>query len=179
MADPMDVHVQVFLHPGDPRGDFHFETTDLPMGADNVLFFKNCGHPGFYIHYDLQDPTNGYLFPESSLFPPNPPKQNLKAAIWCQQNPGCPAAPSQWGQFSGRDVTNGGKTLVVHNKNQSPQDFGYTLRVTNDGGASYLPLDPGGTNQNGPARNFTVAAGVAVGAIAGSVITLGAQALLK
>ena len=180
MSDPLEVHVRVLLHPGGPNGDFHFETTDLPMGLGNVLYFNNHGHPGFLVHYDLQDPTHGYLFPEAALFPPSPPKQNLRQALFSHGQTGCPTAVGQWGQFTAEDVTNSGKTLVVWNKNQTQHDFGYTLRVTNDRGATYLPLDPGGVNQNG-SRSFSTTTAVAAigGAVAGSLITLGAQALLQ
>lgn len=170
MTDPMEVHVQVFLHPGDPRGDFHFETTDLPMGPNNFLYFRNWGFPGFLIHYDLQDPTHGYLFPESSLFPPNPPNQHLREALFASSQPGCPSSASNWGQFAGDEVRNGGKTLVVYNRNRTPLIFGYTLRVTNDRGANYLPLDPGGQNKNGPSRAIEATTAV-FAAIAGAAFT--------
>lgn len=170
MKDPMEVHVQVVLHPGDPNGDFHFETTDLPMGPKNFLYFRNWGFPGFLIHYDLQDPKDEYVFPESSLFPPNPPNQHLREALYARSQPGCPTSASNWGQFEGEEVLNGGKTLVVYNKNQTPRDFAYTLRVTNDGGKTYLPLDPGGQNKNGPSRAIQLTTAV-IAAAAGAALT--------
>jgi hypothetical protein len=181
MPDPMEVHVLVFLHPGDPKGDFHFETTDLPMGPNNFLYFRNWGFPGFYIHFDLQEPTLGYLFPESKLFPPNPPNQHLRAALFASSQPGCPTSPSNWGQFDGEKVINNGKTLVVWNKNQTRRDFGYALQVTKDGGATYLPLDPGGQNKNGPSRaiDWAVVAAAAAAGAAFTIVTLYGFGLLN
>lgn len=152
---PVDVRVKVILDPpgNSPpdRPPFHFETSDLPMGPDNFLIFRNHNHPGFHIFYDLDDTANpGYRFPESSLFPPNPPDENLKAALYCAPHSPCPTSPSKWGQFVAKEVTAGGKTLKVHNRNDSARNFWYTLRVTKDGGATYGDLDPGGGNENGP-----------------------------
>ena len=179
MADPREVHVQVVLHPGGPNGDFHFESTDLPIGPGNVLYFKNFGYPGFHVHYDLKEHPE-YLFPEPSLFPPNPPNQHLRQALFAQGQSGCPSTMSNWGQFDALDVKNAGRTLVVWNKNQTPQDFGYTLRVTKDRGATYLPLDPCGVNQNGSYRAGTSSLLVAAGClVAGSLLTLGVQAALQ
>jgi len=181
MPNPMEVLVQVFLHPGGPQGDFHFETTDLPMGGNNFLYFRNWHFPGFCIHYELQEPTHGYRFPESSLFPPNPPNQHLRAALYAQPHPGCPTSASHWGQFAAQSVENSGRTLVVRNKNQTPLEFGYTLRVTSDGGVTYLPLDPGGLNKNGSASvsvTSTVIA-VAVGTMAATVFVLYSLNLLS
>lgn len=157
-GDPKPVDVNVFID--DPTTDpprFRFETTQLPMGPDNHLHFANCGHPGFCIYYHLQDPTHGYLFPEASLYPhpPGPKDEHLNQALYSAVGTNCPTSSGQWGQFKAFAVENAGRTLVVHNKNQSPASFGYTLRVTNDAGQSYLPLDPGGTNTNGPSRSLT------------------------
>jgi hypothetical protein len=171
MANPKEVHVKVFVTPGDPNGDFHFETTDLPMGPNNHLYFTNCGNDGFYVHYDLQG--GAYRFPDSTI------NNWKKEALYSHAQSACPTAQGQWGQFETKDVLNGGQTLVVWNKNNSKQDFAYTLRVTNDNGASYLPLDPGGTNNNGSVRaDLSLAAAVVGGAIAGSLVTLGVQSLM-
>jgi hypothetical protein len=40
--------------------------------------------------------------------------------------------------------------LVVRNRNNARQAFGYTLRVTN--GTGWQDLDPGGVNDNGQAQ---------------------------
>lgn len=170
---PLEVHVQVFLHPGAPNGDFHFETSDLPMGPDNHLYFTNQCHPGFLIHYDLQG-NNAYVFPDSSIS-----TDYLHEALYCHAHANCPTSKATWGQFTGQSVEQAGKTLVVLNKNDSPANFAYTLRVTNDRGSHYLPLDPGGTNRNGGVlKNSSSATLVAIGgAVVGVLLTLGAQAL--
>ena len=83
--DPRDVHVQVFIHPGDPSGDYHFESSDLPMGKDNFLYFQNHHHNGLNVHYDIQ-PGTSYVFPEK--------KGNWKnEAVWATtQQQGCPTS---------------------------------------------------------------------------------------
>ena len=171
---PKKVHVNVILHPAGSNPPFHFATTDLPLGPNNVLTFVNSGHPGFHVYYDLDDSQNpGYLFPDSPI------PDHLGEALYSKPQAGCPNNKGQWGQFKALGVENSGKTLLVHNRNQSIVNFGYTLRVTKDGGASYLPLDPGGVNQNGPQRNFSLAVVLIVGAVVGSLLTIGAEALLQ
>jgi hypothetical protein len=46
---------------------------------------------------------------------------------------------------------NNGTGLLVYNDNPQPAlgEFHYALRVTNDGGATYCDLDPGGVDTNG------------------------------
>ena len=174
MADPKEVHVKVFLHPtSNPK--FHFETSDLPLGPDNSLTFENHGHPGFYVHYDLQEPIHGHLFPGDTI------DDHLDEALFSKAQSSCPSTKGQWGQFKAKEVTNQGKTLIVHNQNQSKVQFGYTLRVTDDHGTTYLPLDPGGLNQNGPrlAVKASIAIAAAVGAAVGSLVTIGVQAALS
>jgi hypothetical protein len=170
---PKEVHVRVFVHPGSPNGDYHFETTDLPMGPQNHLYFENCGHPGLYVYYDIQPGTN-YVFPDQNLTP-----RWKNEVLWATQQPSCPMAEpnAPLTIFQPSDVQNSGTTLVVRNTNPKKEDFWYTLRVTNDRGANYLPLDPGGTNDNG-STSFTFSGiGIAVigGAIAGSLLTLAFQ----
>jgi hypothetical protein len=175
MSEPKEVHVKVVLHPGATNGDFHFETIGLPMGDRNHLYFENVGFPGFSIHYDL-DGEEDYVFPDEDMT-----KFYLDEALYSKNQPGCPTTKGQWGQFKAIEVRNAGRTLVVRNRNQTPQAFGYTLRVTKDDGHNYLDLDPGATNQNGPQQMSKVsplAAGLA-GAVAGAVLTLGAQALFN
>ena len=156
--------------------NFRFESNDLNVGANNVLTFVNNGRPGFWIDYRLKDPPYGYLFPNNSI--PNNLDEALYSAVGSD---GCPNSQGQWEQFTAKNVKNAGNTLVVRNLNDCAAVFGYTLRVTNDNGASYVELDPGGVNQNGNQSLITVsplAAGI-VGAVAGSALTLGVQAFLK
>src|SRR3954451_21841159 len=173
---PRDVHVQVFIHPGDPMGDYHFETSDLPMGPNNHLYFHNCDHPGLHVHYDIQPGTN-YVFPDKSM------TNNWRnEALWATSGTSCPTSQPnpQWPTFKAEDIENSGTTLVVHNANGQKEDFWYTLRVTNDGGQHYLPLDPGGTNENGAYRYNVASIGIALvgGAVAGTLVTLGVQSLM-
>jgi hypothetical protein len=75
----------------------------------------------------------------------------VKEGLWSRRGAGCPPKDydKQWGEFSTVRVADNGMTLVVRNLNETQTPFGYTLRVTNDDGAHYLALDPGGDNQNG------------------------------
>lgn len=176
--NPRDVHVCVTLNSETP-GDFTIQPMPpgiIPMGPNGELIFQNAGHPGFFVHFDLQDPNNlGYSFP---------PQQKIKEAVWSELVDGaCPKAPGKWDVFDARNIDNKGMTLVVHNPNQAPVlgKFGYTLRVTKDGGLTYLDLDPGGDNQNGPISRFETSYALVFmgGAVVGSLMTLGGQALLQ
>lgn len=143
MAAPKDVHIKVFID--DAKADppkFHFISDDLQVGPKNHLTFKNDGHAGFDIHFDLQEPTYGYRFP---------PQAAAKQAIWSKFGDGeCPHLEASE-VFTEPRISHDGQSLRVHNRNSEYDtgSFGYTLRVTNDGGSNYLPLDPGGLNQNG------------------------------
>lgn len=179
-GNPRVVHVNVILISEDPL-DFCIEPSpagSLPTGPNGELIFRNEGHPGFHIHFNLQDRTGlGYRFPPNS-------KKN--AAVWSQLGSGACPKSEIWEVFHAIRVDqnpDGTTTLVVHNPNprnpNPPPDgqglFGYTLRVTKDGGSIYLPLDPGGDNQNGQVRSFSLsyaAIGVSSGAAAGAAATI-------
>jgi len=106
--------------------------------------------------------------------------------VWSELGAGkCPKPPGKSEVFHAERVLEPERTtLVVLNPNPSPAQgaFGYALRVTKDSGANYLDLDPGGLNQNGPTSRFTTTgafvAGAAVGVVAGSLGTLGVQAMM-
>lgn len=135
-GNPKDMHVKVFLTPN-ATPPFHLD----PPGP---LTFVNNYHPGFHVHFHLQDPTHGYLFP---------PNNDKDKAVWSELGQGaCPQA-GVWEVFKPLHVTPNRKTLVVHNANVAPilGEFGYTLRVIDNSG-NWLDLDPGGNNQNGPVR---------------------------
>jgi hypothetical protein len=175
---PRDVHVSVTLNSETP-GDFSIEPSplgSLPTGPNGELIFNNAGRPGFFIHFGLVDKTGlNYKFP---------PQAKVSEAVWSELVAGaCPQSPGKWDVFEPRNITNGGMTLIVHNPNVDPilGKFGYTLRVTKDGGATYLPLDPGGDNQNGPVNryNWNTAVAFVSGAAVGSLATIGVQALLQ
>lgn len=137
----VDVYLDDVTDPQKPR--FHLETY-LPMDPNGVITFHNRGRDGFEIRFNLIDNTGqGYLFPP-------PPKKDH--ALWSRQGRGCPPDnyDRQWHEFEVvRVIEPALETLVVRNRNETVTEFGYTLRVTNNNGATYIPLDPGGNNQNG------------------------------
>lgn len=139
--------------------------TSLPKTSKGNLKFKEGKKDGFMISFELDDPDNVYSWG-------NDPAQ----ALWSTSQAVCPTSPGQWDQFTTQGtqgITNGGMTLNVHNKNDTAQDFGYTLRVTRDGGANYVDLDPIGTNENSNLKaglGGVTAAATLVGAAAGYAV---------
>jgi hypothetical protein len=155
-----DVSVNVVLDLNhDP--EFYFQTS-LPMKGSDHLKFHKGKKDGFLISFNLQDPDNVYSF-----------GNNLSEALYSHSQASCPTGPGQWAEFTAQEITNGGMTLVVHNANSTVQDFGYTLRITRDGGATYKELDPIGTNSNSNLRISTGAAATytAVGGAIGYAAT--------
>jgi hypothetical protein len=144
-----DVRVQVHIDPSVPKG-FWLASTDLPIGPDGELIFRNDHHPGFHIHFDLKGPASNYLFP------PNSQKDEavysaMGSLTTCPSSN--PANPKDK-VFSVISVTPDRRTLIVHNPNEGSVvgEFGYTLRVLD--GTNWKNLDPGGNNMNGPSRSF-------------------------
>jgi hypothetical protein len=139
--DPWVVDIDVYLEPEGSDPPFFLETI-LPVNSDGEIVFQNHLRDGFILKYNLKDPyETGYLFPDDK-----------EEALYSSKGKGCPSSKGQWGQFKAEEVVKpGNTTLIVRNRNQSGHtgQFGYTLRVTKDKGATYLPLDPGGDNQNG------------------------------
>jgi hypothetical protein len=139
------VEVDVYLEAAGDPPKFWLETC-LPINKLNdkrEIVFHNRGRHGFEILFTLHDLTgSGYRFP-------GPP--HLKEALWSRSGEGCPPKNhnEQWDEFRTVRLMNSGMTLAVRNLNETITRFGYTLRVTNDDGASYVELDPGGDNQNG------------------------------
>ncbi len=156
--------------------NFSFSSSHLQVGPNNELTFANNGKPGFLIEYHLVNPPSNYRFPVNSI--PNNLQEALYSAVGTDP---CPNVPGQWCDFTAQTVKDQGLTLVVRNRNDSVAQFGYVLRVTNDDGANYLPLDPGGFNQNGPQfmEQISPLVAGAIGAVAGSLLTLGAHALMN
>jgi hypothetical protein len=150
---PWEAEVDVYLTSVGPPVAFTIETC-LPTDASGNIIFKNNGRPGFNINFHLYDNTNdgqgsGYVFPN----PPAPPNKTGAWAMWSSAGQGCPPQGcGQWSEFTCTATKDQGKTLVVRNTNTSQTTFGYTLRVTNDNGATFVDLDPGGVNQNGSSR---------------------------
>jgi hypothetical protein len=173
---PRDVHVHVILNSETP-GDFRVEPAPLgsiPTGPNGELIFQNNGHNGLFVHFHLIDNTGlHYRFPR---------QPNRSDAIWSQLGNGACPNTGIWEVFDPRNISADRLELIVFNPNVDPTlgQFGYTLRVTKDDGAHYLPLDPGGDNQNGPISKYqwNTALVFVGGMVAGALATLGAQALL-
>lgn len=159
---PRTVRVTVQVNSVNPV-DFKFVSSDIAVGPNNELTFKNGGgYKGFLIYYELSG-ADGYAFPA-----------DLDEALYVSQGSkaDCPENPSKWGQFKpiGREDINkkpNDRILLVDNKNESPHDFGYMLRAFNADG-ELLPLDPPGSNQNGDGDDRLTASssGMVVGAVA-------------
>lgn len=149
---PEDVRVNVTIYSIEPlKFDVEPVSNGIGKGPNGEITFKNDRHPGFNIYFDLVNPPEGYVFP---------PNKKKKDAVWSSLGTDCPDEEISE-IFKVLRVENNQKTLVVYNANVAPMlgVFQYTLRVTNDGGANYVPLDPGGDNMNGPiSRNFDFSA---------------------
>lgn len=170
---PKDVHVNVILN-SEKKGDFEIQPdppNSLPRGTNGELEFENKGHSGFWIYFHLKDPNKlGYTFTTD--------KKHIHEALWSMMGSGaCPEEPV-WDVLTPRKVLDEGMTLKVRNPNVAPDvgKFGYTLRVTKDGGARYLDLDPGGNNKNGPIAPFVSAA--VASTMTGAIVGLAAVMLL-
>ena len=137
------VQVDVYLHSETP-GDFTIESyLQTTPGRDELVFY-NSRHPGFNVEFHLYDETGlGYQFPSAT---------NKQDGIWSKLGSTCPLV-GMWDVFPAdkTEVKNSGQTLVAFNPNPSPAQgqFQYTLNVSKDGQAPYLPIDPGGNNMNG------------------------------
>lgn len=146
MANPKKVKIIVTVK-SDVPGDFTIEPSPKgspPKGTKGELIFKNDKHPGFDIYFDLVDKSGlGYKFP---------PPSKIKSAVWSELGATSCPQDGKMQVFEPLSIDDDGMTLVVHNPNVDGVlgAFSYMLRVTNDGGSSYLPLDPVGDNKNGP-----------------------------
>lgn len=169
MSKPRTATVEVHLHPGeDPP--FELKSSDLNKGDNGEFIFKNDHHPGFHVHFDIQEPNHGFLFPRTA-------KRN--DAVWSELgNNGCPG-PNVWEVFQPIRVSPNRKKLVVDNPNIDPVlgPFGFVLRVTDDDSDTYWDLDPGGDNQNGPTQPFMEY--LTAPLITGLVVGLGTVTLLR
>jgi hypothetical protein len=166
MANPQDMTVDVTLdsiHPVTGKADFHLQ----PPGN---LIFENDHHPGFHVRFVFTDNTGG-----NYCFPPDKDKDQAVSSQLGATNLCPPQGTSEVFRAIRVDGPNN-SVLVVHNPNVSPilGAFGYVLWVTKDGGKTYLALDPGGVNNNGPTNRFlsltTVIVAVAVIAVVALVL---------
>jgi hypothetical protein len=140
-GSPWDVDVDVYLLSVGPPVSYRIESYLQPQGNGDLVFL-NHGRPGFNVNFHLHDETNsGYKFN-------GPP--NLQQAIWSQLGTSCPTS-GVWDVFDPKSVKDQGMTLVAFNRNPAPAQgiFQYALNVTNNNGASYVSIDPGGNNMNG------------------------------
>jgi hypothetical protein len=163
-----NVTVKVVLHPPGSPEPYHFESNDVPIDGDNVIYFINCGKSkGFLISYKLDDDDNpGWRFPTSATHGPD----HKKEALWATETGPCPTTAQYWDDvFKAVSVTNGGETLIVSNENLVAQTFAYSLRLAK--GGAWLLLDPGGNNQNGGLPLFSAYLSTTV---AGAVCATGA-----
>jgi hypothetical protein len=151
MPSPWEKTVNVYLDSIDPvTGKPHFRIEPAPPNplptSNGILVFNNNHRPGFHIHFIFTDNTG-----QNYTFPPNNQKDQAVSSQLGATNLCPPQGTSQ--VFSALRVDGpSNNTLTVRNPNINPALglFSYVLWVTNNGGANYLPLDPGGTNDNGP-----------------------------
>lgn len=174
MANPKKVKVIVTVK-SDVPGDFTIEPSpkgSLPKGKKGELVFENDHHPGFDVHFDLVDKSGlGYKFP---------PPDKMSSAVWSELGATSCPRDGRMEVFQPLSIDNDQMTLVARNPNAGTVvgGFYYMLRVTRDGGSSYLPLDPGGDNKNGPISPRPVAAWIAP-AVTGALVAIGTVALLN
>lgn len=141
--------------------DIEVATRLNPAGPPKLLFtidhskltFKNDHHPGFDVVFTLNDTdNNGYVFPADPC-----------DAMWCQPldaggPSACPTSSVHWNGFHATMVSPDNLSLHVSNPNgslgnKSEQQFSFVLRVTKTPAVNdppCEPLDPIGTNKNGP-----------------------------
>src|SRR5215208_3820441 len=142
MSNAKDATVKVTVLP-EANPPFRLQSS-LMQGGE--LVFHNDHHPGFYVHFTIDDPdSNGYRFPKNE-------KKALAAKKWDGVGDPCPAQGETWDEFYAESVSSDFKTLKVRNPNGSKAKFGYSLFVTQtpETGGQFLTLDPIGDNRNGP-----------------------------
>lgn len=141
---PWEVDVFVYLH-SDAPGDFTVESYLQSSPDSSKLIFYNRFHPGFWVKFHLIDEHDlGYRFPLPS---------NREDGLLSKLGSDCPTIEDpHWDVFEKSSIQIiDSVTLRAFNPNEEPAlgDFQYTLNVSKDGKPRYLPLDPGGTNNNG------------------------------
>jgi hypothetical protein len=172
MADPKDTTVSVTYSGIDPvTGKAIFTitpigTNPLPTGPDGLIFV-NDHFPGFHISFVLSDATH-----QNYAFPPESKKKKAVSSVM-----GANLCPPQGTREVFKVIRVDGAnndTVTVHNPNEKHLGvFSYVLWITNDGGNTYVPLDPGGVNQNGPTKPFYVARVTILAAAVGAVALVG------
>lgn len=161
---PWQIQIDVYLDDDSgPKPQFRvkscLQSYKGDCGDTYVVFENNC-RPGFEIVFQLHDLTGkGYTFPKDA-----------DDAIWSRIGTDCP--DEAWTRDKEKYLENrvfrpirvmqpDQMSLVVMNDNDRKADgnpigkFKYTLNVGKDGAKPYLPLDPGGDDQNG-LRSFSL-----------------------
>ncbi len=148
---------------------------------ERIMFNKNTDHmkkvDHYRIRFDIKD------FSDSSLrFVPD--KDDV---MWVHTKPGCPDTPcSMPTVFWTDEVDEDGEWIDVINMDLVEEKFQFTLnfvdkRVSNPTQADYVPLDPGGGNENngsaGSGTRFDYFATISLGVVAGLVAFFGARLL--
>ena len=145
MAAPETVQVDVrILANPIPPGPNGFELRS-GIYSGGMLNFRNNGHPGFIVMFNIVDVIGaGFRFADN-------PAHALWVRPFIDPPDGCPGAQCSWSQFEPQTVTGKGDRLVVRNRNEYTQKFGFVLRVTTDpaGVQNFQVIDPIGNNQNG------------------------------
>lgn len=151
-GQPWEVDIDVYLYDAsDPKDGFKVKSV-LPIEIDDsdppieYIIFENKGRPGFKLLFHLHDETGqNYQFAE-----------NKDDAIWSRE--GDDKCPDEAEHAVLEPVrVKDGTLLVVKNENDEKDGkkigkFRYTLRVGKGGKPPYIPLDPGGVDQDGPRR---------------------------
>ena len=145
MAQPKKAKVTVELTKSS-TAPFDWEIKSV-LKKGQRLEFKNQNHPGFDVHFDIDDKDKtGFLFPDD---------HTLAIAVQTYQGspPPCPTQGQTWCEFCPVRVSENNTRLEVRNLNENPAEFSYTLFLTKDPHGSnpkFEPIDPIGSNQNGP-----------------------------
>ena len=154
---PQTVRVDVRIFNPAP-GVIDFELLSGIASGPKTLNFRNNGHPGFIVMFDIKNQAAvAYEFPANPadalwVKPVVVPAVPAAGGAAAAPNDTCPDGPCVWSQFEAQAVAGDRETLVVRNRNEFTQKFGFVLRVTDPAGAAgnILNLDPIGNNQNGP-----------------------------
>ena len=109
----------------------------MEVAGETITFTNDINNDGIDVEFTIKDNTKrGYLFA------PDP----VRAKKLTEKNH-CPNSSQKWSDFEATSVN--GDTLVVRNKNDYLQYFGFALFVTMTGLSKPIPYDPIGNNQNG------------------------------
>jgi hypothetical protein len=150
------------------------------MGPTEKLIFnkstdgmKKVDH--YRIRFEIEDFSNATLrfIPDASN------------VMWAQNGTSCPTSPCQLpAVFWLDDMDKDGKWIDIINMDLVKEDFWFTLNfcdktISNPTQADYVPLDPGGGNQNEGSAGSDFQSYALAGTAAGAVAAMAAAALLS